>query len=475
MNEVLLWGADGKPLVPRSTDLVPPAFSAQAIYNSHSKVYSFRWDEAIRDSRVNALAMRRDPFYTSLLQERCAPTINMNWSITIEDKRNAQQSCVRDVLTRLIEAIPDLPGLFTNLLEAIWYGRYGSQMTWGQIDYVGAGIVDHKPVNGDSIQFGWDGTPIILVSGSTIEAIRNLDPEAEAQSDQWNRAAVLTDAGAYGLRLYRQDWRQRFAIHKHVAEAADFFEGEMLGTIHGVGLRSKVYWADWIKRDLLAQALAFMDGAGMMDVVIVNYARGNSEAKKNAEAIASKLSKLAITSPRDPNERYPIVETVQANVEGIKTIQGIIEGYYDRYIRELFVGQTMSSGGGGSGGLEGDGRAELASDTKYQLVKTDAKRLAETINRDIIAPMMKFNFPVCPFRPKFAFAIEEREKNKKVETGLKLMAAGVAIVADELREPAGFSTPGPGDEIAGQSQSTSQLSRPVPGSSGTRPGDNVAT
>jgi len=58
---------DGERMTTQGGFLVPQARSFSMIVNSSNRVYSYRYDEAMRDNFVQARAMRRDAFLRGLL------------------------------------------------------------------------------------------------------------------------------------------------------------------------------------------------------------------------------------------------------------------------------------------------------------------------------------------------------------------------------------------------------------------------
>lgn len=436
-----LMRPDGTPLTGPDGALAPHAYNFVQVLNTYNRLYSYRWDEALRDAPQNALAMRRDAFYQSLLQERTAANVNRKWRLVVPNPKDPLQELVRAGLQRLIEDVPDWPGFVTNLYEAVWYGRYGSQIVPAKLPGAGGwGIARHSPVNGDKIQYQWDGTPVVLVGQYTARPIRDADPQA----------IITTDRFGYGLRLYKPEWRERFVIHHHVAEDADFFEGEMAGGVYGVGLRSKAYWSEFMRAEALSWMMRPMEAAGTMDIYLVNYYTGNKESYDRAVENVKQISgKVAFVVPRPANWDGPPVETVPFNPAGIELLTRLVQEYYERHIERLFVGQSMSAGGGSAGGIEGDGRADFARDTKHEVVKTDAMRLSGTLTRDLVGPLLRWNFPWADFPVRFEFLVDDPEAPAKMEAGVALRGAGVPIKDDELRELAGFTEPQEGDLVNG--------------------------
>src|ERR1700733_14970067 len=87
-------------------EVLPHVLSFAAIWNNISKIYSYRWDEALRHQPENALAMRRDCYIRSLLQERALPTVNRKWQIVGEDKKDPVQKATAQALTAITQRTP---------------------------------------------------------------------------------------------------------------------------------------------------------------------------------------------------------------------------------------------------------------------------------------------------------------------------------------------------------------------------------
>src|SRR5580704_4533090 len=92
-------------------EVLPHVLSFAAIWNNLSKIYSYRWDEALRHQPENALAMRRDCYIRALLQERAMPTVNRKWQIVSEDKKDPVQRATAGALTAIIQRTPRLKHL----------------------------------------------------------------------------------------------------------------------------------------------------------------------------------------------------------------------------------------------------------------------------------------------------------------------------------------------------------------------------
>lgn len=349
---------DGTPLIGPDGFLIPQARSFATIVNSGTRVYSYRFDEAMRDNWINARAMRRDAFIRGLMEERILPTINREFTVEVDDERDPEQQFVRDGMLRILRSIPNFDALKRALLDAVWFGRAGVQWTWGRNEEVDNlwSVARWDPVHGDSVQFTFDGVPAILMDAATTSWYANHGATRGPGGD-----IRPTDRGGSALVLQRPNWRERFAIHQHILEKADFFEGELAGSVQGLGIRGLVYWQYVLRTDALTWMLAYMQAVGQMDLLVFNYPAGNAAAQRQQEMNAQQvIGKAAIACPRNPAQNWPAVEQIPMNEAGLRALQALVADYFDRHIERLIVGQSMSSGQDKGTGLGGTGRAEFA-------------------------------------------------------------------------------------------------------------------
>lgn len=437
---------DGSPLVGPDGYLVPPAREFSMVVNAATRIYSYRFDEAMRDNWVQARAMRRDAFIRALLEERMLPTINRKWQLEVDNDRDPNQRAVRDGLTKLIEAVPDFDA-FTRALvgDGCWYGRAGCQWNYFRNPEVDDlwGIKKWDPVHGDSIQFTYDGVPAILMDAMTA----GWYSANGATQGQWGDIRS-TDRGGMALVLQRPTWRNRFAIYQHIREKADYFEGELAGSVQGLGLRGLVYWQYLIRTDALTWMLAYMQSVGQMDMLIFNYPWGNDAAKNQQQANANKIiGKAAFIVPRNPLGNWQAVEQLSMNDAGLKALHSLISEYFDRNIERLIVGQSMSAGADNESGMGGTGRADFARQTKDEILVYDTGRRDNCMTRDVVGPLKKYNYKWANFPVRFKSVLPDLEAKDKVASGKTMVELKVPIKMDELRQAAGFSRPEEGDEI----------------------------
>lgn len=514
----VLLGGDGRP-VPRDKERdheydvsgvhIPHVVTFIARTGGASNTYWHQlFDEALKEGREQALAMRRDSSLMALVKERMRAVANLPWHLEVEDERSPRQRQVRDGLTRLIGGNPELRRIIWSLLNAIWYGRYGVQVKWGWKDFRdfppegkpkdpvsrrtkkrrdayaralrydmggqpeqgelagllqglpgpsgpavpgvqtktpqevppkgvrrrGLVIKDWWPVNGDKIGHHTDHTPYVLVNASQASEMQ------KAEFCYTTIGKALTLSGT---------WRELFIIHRHEIEDADFFAPQQAEAIHGLGIRSEVFWTWWLRQEWLRNVTDFFDRVGL-GLNIWYYPRGDDRARQEIEnAAKSQTSRAHIIVPRDPDANKNVgqgVERQEVPTTGADALVRLVE-YMDRIMERFIVGQEGSSRSSSS-----DENSVFQQATKFGVAQQDASFLAATLtgserNPGLVNTTQKYTYPWADFPVRWSFQIEKPESEKKLNSIRAMIELGAKVKADDLRSAAGLSRPAPGDEL----------------------------
>ena len=254
------------------------------------------WDEALRHSRENALAMKRDCSIQGWMRERKEGTVSRKWQLTCPDETDPVQVAVRDGMKKVFEAIPHFKRILRWALESTWYGRYGVQFLWKEVEMdlpkvpvqglfplgndrqsllqkhlSGGGQlqtgkdgktaepkpqterrkiimpVQSRPVNGDKINFLFTGEPLVAIyagfEGNNVRELRKQG--ADVRQAAGLKTEITWDNLSPCLVLTPGQWRERFLISIHDPDDSDYFDAEHAGAVGGVGCRSRIYWWWW--------------------------------------------------------------------------------------------------------------------------------------------------------------------------------------------------------------------------------------
>jgi hypothetical protein len=390
--------------------------------------------------------MLRDAFVLGCMNERFLQLSALGWHLEPENQKSKIQKAVTDDMSKIVANTSRWTPFVWQLAWAIWYGRYANQVKWGAIPIDGQnrlGVVGHKPVNGDKILYGHDDVPRVMVNhsiGRTLKE-RGIVKEEDLFSDQ--RSMVL--------RLKDPKWRQRFIIHKHQCVDADFFEGEMSGGVHGVGLRSQIYWNFQLRDEMLGWAINHLKKMSIGGIMVFYYDEGNPNSKAEAEAAAQNVGEryaIAMPKTRGQSKDTAGVDLLRFEGGGINILINIVKEYFEQHIERLIIGQTLSANAEATG--LGSGVSQFHENTKWRILKFDANNLADTFSEDYIPVIQRWNFPKANFRVRFVFDVDDPKADAKLKNASAVFQMGGSVRKDELLANAGLKAPEPDDEILNQ-------------------------
>lgn len=412
---------------------VAPYLEFAAIVDAGNRTYAWNFDEALRNSWCNAMAMLRDPVIFGALEKRMMPVSQLSFHIdpdddTIEDQKEAAVA-VKDIIDR----IHDRQGMFFCLQWAIWYGRAGVELAWEPVVRKGkAWQVPTRwyPINGDTLRFKWDDTVGIQVSG------------------MFPGPAESTDRGL--CHWLPPDERQCVIVHRHQREATDFWNGLQAGRYNGVGLRDRLYWIWFLKSNTLALMNNYLERFSN-GLTIFYYDASNTEAKQEAIAAAQQQwSNTALIYPVwASNAQINKVERVEVGTATPALLQELVTNYYDSILEKTILGQELTHGTAPTG--LGSGVAEAHTDTMAMIVKFDAINLQSSLQTDLVDVIYRHNYP--GMRPgRIVMEVETPNAGEVLEQAESLAALGLPVDGDQLYEVTKLSKPQQGSAAVSKNQ-----------------------
>jgi hypothetical protein len=85
------------------------------------------------------------------------------------------------------------------------------------------------------------------------------------------------------------------------------------------------------------------------------------------------------------------VEHIEPGLQGVDTLLQVVRQFYEEKMKRVIVGQTLTSEAQSTGMGSGVADAHLA--TFHDIITYDARNLEETITRDLLVPLVEWNFP----------------------------------------------------------------------------------
>jgi phage gp29-like protein len=434
--------------------ILPHVTTFQGIISSVSRVYRPS-DEAIKDSLENARFMRNDCSISECVEQRQRSVSLLDWSIEPADEADARGKWLADELTNILRETPKFHKFRENLLNALWFGKYGINMRyrWKFLKGRPYVAIEHwRPVHGDKIVYRYDDgsgdymeDQIGIRVGAGYTSGANLANEWTA--DRINRVEP-TD---YGLAYFLEpDERDALAIHQHIIEDGEYEDPRSAAKVLGVGIRSKIYWVWMQKQECLAMLMEFLERSAL-GIEIWYYPWGNPEAeaktrKAATERIGNGRNIILVPRPLGEDGMAYGVERIEPAMGGADTMRDILTSYFGHQIKRYILGQVLTTEAEATG--LGSNLASVHLDTYLQIVRYDALSLEETINNEVVKHLQQYNFPKFHDVPvKFRILTEAPDIEGKLAAWQKAYDMGCKIPASEVMDLIGIKPVEPGEEV----------------------------
>jgi hypothetical protein len=399
-----------------------------------ARSYWWTFDEALRDSQTNSDAMRNDLVVRDALTSRYRPVCLLEWQLEPLEKADMLQVAYANKLTNVIKDIPKLQQFKRCLMEAVFFGKYGVQTLtkWDySLGYKRCVIKDWYPVHGDKIVFKWDGTPGILVNA----AYRGTETE-------W------TERGP--AHFLTPEEQRGFIWHEFEPEDSSYYKPEFAGTIHGSGMRGRIYWYWWLRQNVQRFMMNFLKKAGN-GYLLVGYPAANVAAKAAAQtAIEGQDGNNIIYVPTNMREGETIdkvVQHVQVSMTGAQMQWTVISGI-NELIKASIMGETATTEASNTG--LGSDIGEQHGITSDDRVKYDAQDLEWPMQR-LTNLLNSYNCPLNP-PPRYTHLADKRQPEQTMKAVQVAMQVGLAVPENWFRDQLGIPKPIDNEPVLAQIQ-----------------------
>jgi hypothetical protein len=430
--------------------VLPQVMTMQGLVSNISKVYRMS-DEALKNSLEDARFMELDVGIQECIQARTRSTALLNWHLEPDDPTSSEQVALCDEMEKILKRCPRFMQLRESLMAACWYGRTAVtfRYTWDKFtNRMLVAPTAWRPVHGDKLvfrldegRFDVDPNQVGIRVGMTYAANEKIGGRWELEQ---------TDRGmAYFLSASE---RRLLAIHKHVMQDGAYEEPSDAGRIHGVGIRSFIYWEWYQKQETLRWLMEYLERSAF-GIELWFYPESNAGAKVKAEQAAkSRINNfrniIFVPLPGEDGTRNQYgVQHIETGMAGVEALMNLLNNYFGHRMKRLILGQTLTSESEG-GGLGSDGIAKVHLGTFKDIVRYDATNLEETITEEIVRPLKEWNFKGSGhFNVRFVIETEEVDADEKLEQCKLLWDMGADLSEKELMEHVGLTKPGPDDKI----------------------------
>lgn len=339
----------------------------------------------------------KDGHLFSQLQTRKNAVLGIDYDVIAfsDDERDKE---IAQFVEDELKNMEDLDDAFLDLLDAIGKGFAIAEIIWE----IRGGRVRVKDIKRrEQKKFFWD-------EDDTLK--------------------VITDEHPQGIALPER----KFIMHKYKAKSGHPSRAGVLRVCAWMYLFKNYDVKDWV---------AFTEVYGM-PIRLGKYNAGASEDQKDAlmQALVSIGSDAAGIIPEGA-----AIEIIEAAKASSINVFEALANYCNREMSKAVLGQTLTSELGSSGSFAA---SKTHDGVRQDLLEADCKALAKTMKKDLIQPLVLFNFGVTDRLPTIKFHCEPPEDlMETAEVYSRLIEDGLEISQDHVYEKFGVPKPEAGEKL----------------------------
>lgn len=356
----------------------------------------------------------KDPHLFSQLQTRKLAVTGLDWEVQPFGEEELDKT-VADFIDKQLKGLENLDGIFIDMLDAVGKGVSIMEIEWGT-DASGANI---------------------------IENIEYVHPKKLVWNPLTDEMEICTREFPSGIALPEN----KFVVHRYKAKSGHTSRAGILRVIAWMYLFKNYDIKDWV---------AFCEVFGMpLRLGKYNAAASEDDKKALMEAIYNLGSDAAGIVPEGT-----MIEFIESEKTTSVEIYEKFARYGDEQISKAVLGQTLSSDSGGGSYAQG----KVHNEVRHDLTVADAKALAVTIRRDIIKPLVEYNFGYGVNIPFFTFDCQDEEDQKETVEIYKTLVCDMGLSIPESHVYKKFNIPKPenGEKVL-KPPIASQVQTSIPG------------
>lgn len=345
----------------------------------------------------------KDAHLFSQLQTRKLAVTGLPWEIQ-PYSQEPQDEVIADFIREQFQNIENFDDVLIDLMDAVGKGISIMELVWG-VNRQGRNVVDD---------------------------ILYVHPKKLMWSWEEEQMMICTEQFPSGIELPEN----KFIVHNYKAKS---------GHPARSGIMRIVSWMYLFKNYTVKDWVSFCEVYGM-PLRLGKYDQAASEEDKQ------ELLNAIIRIGSDAAGIIPDTTMIEFKESNKTTSSDIYENmarYCDEQTSKAILGQTLTSDSGGGSYAQ----AKTHDKVRHDLTVADAKALAVTLRRDLIRPLVEYNFGTEANLPFIIFAADEEEDQKEKADVLNTLAAmGLQIPTSYLYKTFNVPKPDEGDEILNRPQ-----------------------
>lgn len=340
----------------------------------------------------------KDTHLFSQMQTRKLAVTGLDWEVQpfSEDEIDKE---IADFIDEQLKGIENFDEVLIDMLDAIGKGISIMELAWT--------VEDGRNV---------------------IEDIEYVHPKKLVWDSTTDELKVCTREYPSGVELPEN----KFVVHKYKAKS---------GHASRAGIMRVVSWMYLFKNYDIKDWVSFCEVFGMpLRLGKYDASASESDKKQLMEAIISLGTDAAGIVPSST-----MIEFIESQKTTSVEIYEKLARYCDEQISKAILGQTLTSDSGGGSYAQ----SKTHNEVRHDLTVADAKSLAVTIRRDIIRPLVEFNYGSEANIPFFGFDCHEVEDQKEVVEIYKTLACDMGLEIPKSHIYKKFNIPKPenGEEV----------------------------
>lgn len=338
----------------------------------------------------------KDTHLFSQMQTRKLAVTGLDWEVQPFSEDEADKE-IADFVSRQLKGIEDFDEVLTDLLDAIGKGISIMEICW-------------------TVEDGRD----------VIGSIEYVHPKKLVWDSVTDELQVCTKEYPSGIGIPKN----KFVVHKYKAKS---------GHPSRAGVMRVVSWMYLFKNYDIKDWVAFCEVFGMpLRLGKYDASASDDDKKQLLEAVVRLGTDAAGIVPSST-----MIEFIESQKTTSVEIYEKLARYCDEQISKAVLGQTLTSDSGGGSYAQ----SKTHDEVRHDLTVADAKALAVTIRRDIIRPLVEFNYGMDARIPFFTFDCHEVEDQKETAEIYKTLVCDLGLKVPQGHIYKKFNIPKPeGDE-----------------------------
>lgn len=382
--------------------------------------------DVLRQAELFEEMEEKDPHLFSQLQTRKNAVTGLDYEIIPFDSDDPRDKEIAEFVEAQLGGIEGFEDIMLDLLDAIGKGFAVSEIMWSYDEgHVVVGDIRSRHQK----RFFWD----------------SIDDSFKVRTQEAPEGILLP--------------KNKFIVHKYKARS---------GHPSRAGVLRVVAWMYLFKNYTLKDWVAFCEVFGM-PLRLGKYQPGASEEDKRA------LMQALISIGADAAGIFPdgtAIEFVNTEKTSSTDLYERLARYCDEQVSKAILGQTLTSDSGGGSYAQ----SKTHNEVRHDLTVADCKALAATLRRDLIRPLVLYNFGEDKRIPYLRFDAEESEDLTQTATvlGTLIREAGLKVPTSYIYKKFSIPKPEGDEEIATPPGQTAQGAGFGPFSFKAQPGEPIA-